>query len=250
MKKTIASIRWLVTYLIILVVLTVSLSLSVFTLIYGINMKSLEPLITGIVMLVMEIPISALILFWLNRRACLVWIDGNCLKSRGLLFGFQRSIYRRDVEAIGITPNGKKIYVISPAMQRDMHGDIFLPNTDDNIVTLKNFWKADIYSQCECEKCVRLGEKKVLESPEEYLAAIDNIKILLNNGEYELISGSCNINKIIDENGAWQDDYICHFIKCKKCGTLFGYSVDTYHGLGKVIKRSTFDCLRFRENIY
>lgn len=250
MKKQIASKRWLITYLIILVVLIAGAISGVGTVVYGINLKNGEALTAGIVILLMMLPTMGLILFWLNRRACFIWIEDGYLKSRGLLFGFKRSIHRKDVEAIGITPNGKKIYVISPTMQQYMQGDILFSNNEENAEALKSFWKADIYPQNECESCDKLDEKKIFTSIEDYLKAVENIKNLLKSGEYELLGGTCDIDKIVDENGCLIANYFSHSVKCKKCGTYFCCYYEPLDGWGILSKTSAYDYHRFIGSYY
>ncbi len=249
MKKQIASKRWLITYLIILVVLIAGAISGVGTVVYGINLKNGEALTAGIVILLMMLPAMGLILFWLNRRACFIWIEDGYLKSKGLLFGFKKNLRRNDVVAIGITPNGKKIYVISPTMQQYMQGDILFPNNEENAEALKSFWKADIYSQNECESCVKLKTVRGI-SKEEYLKAISYFQSRLESGEYELLSGTCDIDKIVGGDGECSDDWFNHTIKCKKCGTIFYCFYDDGDGRGNITKVSAYDYHRFIGSYY
>lgn len=249
MKKQIASKRWLITYLIILVVLIAGAISGVGTVVYGINLKNGEALTAGIVILLMMLPTMGLILFWLNRRACFIWIEDGYLKSRGWLFGFKKNLRRNDVVAIGITPNGKKIYVISPTMQQYMQGDILVSNNKSNAEKLKSFWKSDIYLQNECESCGKLKTVRGI-SKEEYLKAISYFQSRLESGEYELLSGTCDIDKIVGGDGECSDDWFNHTIKCKKCGTYFCCYYEPLDGWGILSKTSAYDYHRFIGSYY
>ena len=122
-------------------------------------------------------------------------------------------------------------------------------NNKSNAEKLKSFWKADIYPQNECESCGKLKTVRGI-SKEEYLKAISYFQSRLESGEYELLSGTCDIDKIVGGDGECSDDWFNHTIKCKKCGTIFYCFYDDGDGRGNITKVSAYDYHRFIGSYY
>ena len=87
-------------------------------------------------------------------------------------------------------------------------------------------------------------------SKEEYLKAISYFQSRLESGEYELLSGTCDIDKIVGGDGECSDDWFNHTIKCKKCGTIFYCFYDDGDGRGNITKVSAYDYHRFIGSYY
>ena len=87
-----------------------------------------------------------------------------------------------------------------------------------------------------CENCENIRLVKLFKSPREYRRCVEYIKSLVDGGGFELVEGSCPLDKAEDENGCWADDIICHVIRCGKCGQVFSCRVNTYRGGGSFAK--------------
>ncbi len=83
-----------------------------------------------------------------------------------------------------------------------------------------------------CEKCKEIRTIKYFYSPKEYLQCLSYIDELINSGEYMIVSQTCEIERVRDDTGKWQDDIIEHVISCKKCGRIFKCTANTYRGGG------------------
>ena len=108
MKKLIASKKWLITYLVILLFLCCFNAIGIALIIYSVSSNRTDTLAIGIVTLVYMLPITGIILFYLNRRACWIWVEDGLFKWKGLFLGFSGEIRPEDVDDIG--SGGKKIY--------------------------------------------------------------------------------------------------------------------------------------------
>lgn len=87
-----------------------------------------------------------------------------------------------------------------------------------------------------CDACKNIKIIKNLSPAEKYISVLEQLKELLASGDYEMAFSTCPLDAVKDENGYWFDDLIVHEIKCKKCGTIFACSCDTYHGRGSLYK--------------
>ena len=87
-----------------------------------------------------------------------------------------------------------------------------------------------------CDNCKNIRVIKRFPTPDTYLSALEQVRVLLASGNYEIEFATCPIGQVKDENGYWYDDLIAHRIKCKQCGTSFICSCDTYHGRGRFEK--------------
>ncbi len=87
-----------------------------------------------------------------------------------------------------------------------------------------------------CLVCDNIRLKKRFASPADYMQWLDYIRELLDSGNYEIESQTCDLDKVKDENGCWVDDLIGHTIRCKHCGQAYTCFVDTYHGNGSFRK--------------
>ena len=86
---------------------------------------------------------------------------------------------------------------------------------------------------CVCDS-IQLRTR--IGSPQEYLQCLNYIQTLLDSGDYKMISKTCDLDKVKDDNGYWVDDIIVHTIRCKHCTQTYTCSVDTYHGNGSFRK--------------
>ena len=230
MKKLIASKKWLITYLIILAFLSCFIALGIALIIYSAVENSTEALAIGIVTLVYILPVAVIILFYLNRRACLIWVEDGLFKWKGLLFGFSGSI--KPEEIADVFSGNKTIYIYLSHPKKHTHfkkGIFELSNTLENRTLLKSFYSGEVYPPELCDTCknIKTGE---IETPEEYLNTLSHLNDLIKNENYEMFIGKYPIDAVQDENGKWVDDSIYHEIKCKKCGAHISCDCDTYHG--------------------
>ena len=237
MKKLIASKKWLITYLIILLFLCCFNVIGIALIIYSVDSNSTDALAMGIVTLVYMLPITGIILFYLNRRACWIWVYGGLFKWKGLFLGFSGEIRPEDVDDIG--SGGKKIYIFVRQPKNRMHyrkGIFELSNNPANRTLLKSFYSGEIYPPELCDICknVKVGK---FEDPEEYLEILSYLKEMIANDNYEMLASDYPIDAVQDENGCWVDDVISHIVKCKKCGAHIDCYCDTYHGFGRLTIR-------------
>lgn len=236
MEKHIVSKKWLITYLIILLFLSFFNAIGIALIIYSSHANSSEALSIGIVTLVYMLPITGIILFWLNRRACWIWIEDGLLKWKGLFYGFSGEI--RPVEVANIGSGGKNIYIFAKHPKNHMHyrKEIFeLSNITANRLLLKSFCSCEIYPSELCDICKNI-EVGQIETPEKYLDVLSHFKELISSGNYEMFDSDYSIDVVRDENGRWVDDFISHAIKCKKCGAVISCYCDTFHGKGSLKK--------------
>ena len=83
-----------------------------------------------------------------------------------------------------------------------------------------------------CDICENIQLRKCFPKPDDYLACLDYIRGLIDSGDFEMESQTCDIDKVKNQNGCWADDIIEHTIKCKKCWQMFICSAITYKGEG------------------
>ena len=237
MKKLIASKKWLITYLVILLFLVCFNAIGIALIIYSVSANSTEALTIGIVTLVYMLPITGIILFYLNRRACWIWVEDGCFKWKGLFFGFSGSITPEEVDDVG--SGNRKIYIFVRHSKGRMHygkGIFELSNNPANRLLLKSFYSGEIYPPKLCDTCKNIEVGK-FETPEEYFDTLSHLKKLITNENYEIFASDYPIDAVQDENGCWVDDVILHIVKCKKCGALIYCYCDTYHGKGNLTIR-------------
>ena len=150
MKKLIASKKWLITYLGILLFLCCFNAIGIALIIYSVSSNRTDTLAIGIVTLVYMLPITGIILFYLNRRACLVWVEDGVLKHKGLLFGYRGNITAEKVYGVSISYGNKKIYInIDGENENHRKRVIELKNNDSNMLMVKSFWKGEIFNPKE-----------------------------------------------------------------------------------------------------
>ena len=87
-----------------------------------------------------------------------------------------------------------------------------------------------------CEICEKVKTIDFFPTPKVYLDCIKYIQSLVDGGSFQFESKEYDTNKVINENGYWVDDIICHIIKCKNCGQCFSCDVVTYRGCGSFRK--------------
>ena len=234
MKKLIASKKWLITYLVILLFLCCFNAIGIALIIYSAGSNRTDTLAIGIATLVYMLPITGIILFYLNRRACWIWVEDGLFKWKGLFCGFSGSITPEEIDDIG---SGKRqIYIFVRCPKNRMHygkGIFEISNNPANLSLLKSFYSGEIYPPELCDVCrnVKVGK---FETPEEYLDTLSYLKELIANENYEMFASDYPIDAVQYENGCWVDDVIVHMVKCKKCGALIYCYCDTYHGKGNL----------------
>jgi hypothetical protein len=84
-----------------------------------------------------------------------------------------------------------------------------------------------------CVVCDNIQLTKWFASPKEYMQCLNYIQKLLDSGDFEMESQTCDLDKVKNDNGYWVDDLIAHTIRCRHCGQAYTCSVDTYHGNGR-----------------
>ena len=84
-----------------------------------------------------------------------------------------------------------------------------------------------------CEHCRNIQIWRKFDAPKDYLACIAYIQQLVEQGEFELIAeeSTCPLEKVKTEDG-WADEIMAHMIRCKHCGQIFTYVVNTWRGSG------------------
>ena len=87
-----------------------------------------------------------------------------------------------------------------------------------------------------CDVCNNLELRDVFPNPQAYLDCLDYIKGLIESGDFEMESQTCDLDKVMDENGCFVDDIIGHTIVCKHCGQAFSCCVVTFRGSGSFRK--------------
>ncbi len=83
-----------------------------------------------------------------------------------------------------------------------------------------------------CENCEDIILRDSFYSPTDYMNCLKYIQELIEAGRFALINKSCDLDKVINENGRWDSDVIEHTIQCKNCGKQFSCIGETYHGGG------------------
>ena len=83
-----------------------------------------------------------------------------------------------------------------------------------------------------CEVCKNVILRKEFCSPRDYLNWLAYLQELIDSGDFEMESATCDLDKVKGPGGCWVDDIIGHVIRCKTCGQAFTCSVCTYRGGG------------------
>ena len=146
MKRIIASKKWLITYLMILSIL-VCLDIAGIVICIWVGVESNTAFLSiGAVSLVYLLPVTGIILVCLNRRACLYWVEDGCLKRRGLLCGYADCIRREEVLSVGVTYDGKRVYILTNRPSKRSHSapTIEFDNSEEGREVLKSFWNGTI----------------------------------------------------------------------------------------------------------
>lgn len=87
-----------------------------------------------------------------------------------------------------------------------------------------------------CEICKKVKTTEHFPTPQSYLDCLGYIQRLVDGGEFEFVSKSCDVDKVTDEKGRWANDVITHVIKCKGCGQCFTCSMVAFRGGGSFRK--------------
>lgn len=137
MKRIVASTKWLITYLVILaIVLAVMIAAICIIVYYAQKNEGSMALIGGIVLAYM-LPIEAIVLCCLNRKACWVWAEEGYIKRKGLLFGFEEKIKFEAIHSIICSNKTICILADGAAEQPYGAGRIELENNEVNKMFLK-----------------------------------------------------------------------------------------------------------------
>ena len=146
MKRIIASKKWLITYLILSSIL-VCLDIAGMVICIWAGVESNTALLSiGAVSLVYLLPVAGIILVCLNRRACLYWVEDGCLKRRGLLCGYADCIQCEEVLSVGVTYDGKRVYILTNRPLKQSHSApmIEFDKSEESREILKSFWNGTI----------------------------------------------------------------------------------------------------------
>ena len=87
-----------------------------------------------------------------------------------------------------------------------------------------------------CSVCDKVELRDSFLTPEAYLECLDYIQKLIDSGDFEMESQTCDPDKVLDADVYFVDDIICHTIKCKHCGQAYSCGMNTYHGSGSFSK--------------
>ncbi len=87
-----------------------------------------------------------------------------------------------------------------------------------------------------CEICNKVELRDFFPNPKAYFECLEYIHRLIDSGDFEIESQTCDIDKVTDDNGCFVDDIIAHTIRCKHCGQAFTCSVVTFRGSGSFRK--------------
>ena len=79
-----------------------------------------------------------------------------------------------------------------------------------------------------CDACRNIKTVKHIESTDEFFAILQEVKMLLANGNYEYIGGNDPAVSIKH----WPQDGLWYRVKCKNCGAFFTVWYDTVSGKG------------------
>ena len=83
---------------------------------------------------------------------------------------------------------------------------------------------------CEYYSSIKLTD--CIYTPTDYENIVEYIKSLIEERQFILVDGNCELGHHKNDSGQWVDDVIYHTIKCPKCGQIFNCSVNTYRGGG------------------
>lgn len=233
MKKLIASKKWLITYSIILAFLFCLISVGIALIIGG------EWVAIGVVILAYMLPVAGVLLFWLNRRACLIWTEDGCLRWKGLLFGFKSGVKGEEIPML--ISGGKVIYVCLEEVTHRKRRILEMENTKQCRELLKTVCQQEIYPPELCDKCKSI--KCGAFNASEYTDILSRLHELVTTDDYQIISGEYPLDAVKDENGCWADDTIGYILRCKRCGARIICACDTYHGNGVLTIKKDQDSL-------
>ena len=59
-----------------------------------------------------------------------------------------------------------------------------------------------------CEICDKIELRNSFPNPQSYLNCLDYIKGLIDSGDFEMESQTCDLDQVKDENGCFVDDVI------------------------------------------
>ena len=191
MKKLIASKKWLITYSIILIFLLCLIFVGIALIIGG------EWAAIGIVILAYMLPVAGVVLFWLNRRACLIWAKDGCLRWQGLLFGFKGGV--KGEEICDVVSGGKAIYICLEAATHRKRRILELTNTPQSRELLKTVYPQEVYPPELCEKCKSI--KCGAFNASEYMDILSHLNGLVLSDDCQIVSGNHPLIAVKDEKG-------------------------------------------------
>ena len=116
-----------------------------------------EEKVIGIMMFLFCLSVLCLLLWCINRAACVVWIEDSVVKRKGLMFGFYKECPVRSIRRVKIQYNthevgfGTFIYLIDDDAQEfqkflRLRKDSYIcfRKTKKNIEFLRTFWQGHI----------------------------------------------------------------------------------------------------------
>ena len=87
-----------------------------------------------------------------------------------------------------------------------------------------------------CSVCDKVELREWFPTPNDYLECLSYIQSLIDSGAFEMESQTCDLDKVMDEDGYFVEDVISHTIRCKHCGQAFSCGIVTYRGSGSFEK--------------
>jgi len=82
-----------------------------------------------------------------------------------------------------------------------------------------------------CTQCDGYLERKRVNSPYEYRDLVRQIVATVEEGRFQVLSGTCPLQTILPPK-RWPSDYIVHVLRCSTCSRRFRLSVETHRGCG------------------
>ena len=234
MKKIISSKRWLIAYLTVLIAY-ICIGVSAIAVMVASFLKDDRELFVGSCSVAIMMLLSVVLLLFVNRRVCWVWVEKRVLKRKWLFMAKTESILFEWVDRVDILPDNRTFISFKrPDRRRHSGESMTLPYDASFMTAVRSFWSGTIYSHEPCDACKKMKLVGEFHDPEAYLARLAYLKELSERGNYKLIPCEHPIDAVQDQNGYWVDDFILHTLKCETCGALVSCCCDTYHGKGRL----------------
>ena len=82
-----------------------------------------------------------------------------------------------------------------------------------------------------CAQCDGFLERRRVNSPYEYRDLVRQIVATVEEGKFQVLSGTCPLETILPSR-LWPGDHIVNVLGCTNCSRRFRLSVETRHGCG------------------